>query len=137
VVQSPEGGALALQLPLFKLGLGGRLGSGRPWVSWITIDDIAGIFAHAVSTPGVEGVLNGTAPAPVRGAEFARVLARVLHRPAVLTVPKLGPSLLLGPEGARETAFASQRVIPARTQESGYAFAHPDLQTGLRAVLGR
>jgi uncharacterized protein (TIGR01777 family) len=137
IVQSPKGGALALQLPLFKLGLGGRLGSGRQWVSWITLDDIAGIFVHAVMRTNLEGVLNGTAPDPVRNAEFTHVLGRVLGRPALLPIPKLGPAAVLGPEGARETAFASQRVIPARTEATGYSFHHRTLEPGLRHVLAR
>ncbi|MGH8907386.1 MAG: TIGR01777 family oxidoreductase [Egibacteraceae bacterium] len=137
IVASPKGGALALQLPLFKVGLGGRLGSGRQWMSWITLDDIAGVFAHALDTADVEGILNGTAPEPVRNAEFARVLGRVLGRPALIPVPKLGPAVLLGPEGAAETAFASQRVVPARTEATGYVFRHRTLEAALRHVLAR
>jgi uncharacterized protein (TIGR01777 family) len=135
IVQSPQGGALALQLPLFRLGVGGRLGSGRQWMSWITIDDIVGIFAHALGQPDLDGVLNGTAPEPVRNTEYTRVLGRVLGRPAVLPVPKVGPAALLGKEGAEETALANQRVLPARTEATGYVFRHRDLETGLRHVL--
>jgi uncharacterized protein len=135
IVQSPRGGALALQLPLFRLGVGGRLGSGRQWMSWITIDDIVGIFAHALCEPGIDGVLNGTAPEPVRNAEYTRVLGRALDRPAILPVPKVGPAVLLGKEGAEETALASQRVLPIRTEATGYVFRHRDLNTGLRHVL--
>ncbi len=137
VVQSPKGGALALQLPLFKMGLGGRLGSGRQWVSWITLDDIAGIFVHAVCSPDLDGAINGTAPEPVRNAELTKVLGRVLGRPALVPVPKLGPAVLLGPEGAQETAFASLRAIPARAEATGYRFRHRTVQDGLRAVLRR
>ncbi|MGH8900177.1 MAG: TIGR01777 family oxidoreductase [Egibacteraceae bacterium] len=135
IVQSPRGGALGLQLPLFRLGVGGRLGSGRQWTSWITIDDIVGILAHALMEPSLDGVLNGTAPEPVRNAEYTRVLGRVLGRPAVLPVPRAGPAALLGREGAEETALASQRVLPARTEATGYVFRHRDLETGLRHVL--
>lgn len=135
IVQSPRGGALGLQLPLFRLGVAGRLGTGRQWMSWITIDDIVGIFIHALLAPGLDGVLNGTAPEPVRNAEYTRVLGRVLGRPTVLPIPKLGPAALLGKEGAEETALASQRVLPARTEAAGYAFRHRDLETGLRHVL--
>lgn len=135
IVQSPRGGTLGLQLPLFRRGLGGKLGSGRQWMSWVTIDDIVGIFAHALLQPGLDGVLNGTAPEPVRNAEYTQVLGRVLGRPAVLSVPKAGPAVLLGREGAQETALASQRVLPARTEATGYAFRHRDLETGLRHVL--
>jgi uncharacterized protein len=135
IVQSPRGGALGLQLPLFRRGLGGKLGSGRQWVSWITIDDIVGIFTHALVKPGLEGVLNGTAPEPVRNVEYTRILGRVLGRPAVLPVPKVGPAMLLGKEGAEETALASQRVLPVRTEATGYVFSHRDLEAGLRHVL--
>jgi uncharacterized protein (TIGR01777 family) len=137
IVQSPSGGTLKLQLPLFRAGIGGRLGSGRQWVSWVTLDDIVGVFHHALVSPDLEGVLNGTAPQPVTNAEYTRVLAGVLGRPAVVPVPRFGPAVLLGREGAQETAFASQRVLPARTQATGYVFRHPDLETGLRHVLGR
>lgn len=135
IVQSPRGGALGLQLPLFRLGVGGRLGSGRQWMSWITIDDTVGILAHALMEPGLDGVLNGTAPEPVRNAEYTRVLGRVLGRPAILPIPRVGPAVLLGKEGAEETALASQRVLPARTEATGYVFRHRDLETGLRHVL--
>jgi len=135
IVQSPKGGALGLQLPLFRRGVGGRLGSGRQWMSWITIDDIVGILTHALLTPGLDGVLNGTAPEPVRNAEYTRVLGHVLGRPAILPIPKLGPAVLLGKEGAEETALASQRVLPTRTEATGYVFCHRDLETGLRHVL--
>ena len=136
VVQSPKGGSLQVQLPLFRAGLGGRLGSGRQWLSWITLDDIAGVFVHAV-TSDVEGVLNGTAPNPVRNAEFTKVLASLLRRPALVPVPKIGPVVLFGREAAEEFALAGQRVLPARTQATGYRFRHPDLERGLRHVLGR
>jgi uncharacterized protein (TIGR01777 family) len=137
IVQSPKAMPLQLQLPLFRLGLGGRLGSGRQWFPWITLDDLVGIFAHAVTTPEVDGVLNGASPNPVRNAEYTHVLARVLRRPALIPVPWIGPALLLGRELADELAFANLRVLPTRTLASGYTFRHPDLEAGLRAVLGR
>ncbi|MGH3345056.1 MAG: TIGR01777 family oxidoreductase [Carbonactinosporaceae bacterium] len=137
IVQSPRGGALRVQLPLFRLGLGGRLGSGGQWVSWIGIDDIVGIFHHALANPDLAGVINGTAPHPVTNAEHTAILAGVLGRPAVLPVPGAGPAVLLGREGARETAFASQRVLPGRAEETGYRFRHRDLESALRHVLGR
>ncbi|MGH3327073.1 MAG: TIGR01777 family oxidoreductase [Streptomycetales bacterium] len=137
IVQSPRGGALRVQLPLFALGLGGRLGSGGQWVSWIGIDDIVGLFHHALASPDLAGVINGTAPHPVTNAEYTATLAGVLGRPAVLPVPEAGPAALLGREGARETAFASQRVLPGRAEATGYLFRHPDLESALRHVLGR
>lgn len=137
LVQSPAGGTLQLQFPLFQLGAGGRLGSGSQWMSWVSIDDIVGIFHHALTTPELHGAVNGTAPEPVTNAEFTRVLGRVLGRPTLLPVPRQGPVLLLGEQGATETAFASQRVLPAGAERSGYAFRHPTLETALRHVLGR
>ena len=137
IVQTPSGGALAQQLPLFRAGLGGRLGSGSQWVSWISIDDIVGAFAHAALSPDLEGPLDAVAPHPVRAADFAKALGSVLHRPAVLPVPAFGPSLLLGREGAKLLALASQRVEADRLTESGYTFRHPTLDAALRHVLGR
>lgn len=137
IVQTPLGSSLRLQLPLFKAGVGGRLGSGRQWTSWITLDDIIGLIHHALVTDEVVGPLNGTSPEPVRNAEHARVLGRVLGRPALVPVPPFGPALLLGSEGARETAFVNLRVLPEKALATGYAFRHPDLETGLRHLLGR
>ncbi len=135
VVQAREGGALAIQARLFKLGLGGRIGSGRQWWSWVALDDLVGIYLHAL-TSQVQGPLNGTAPNPVTNAEFTAVLARVLGRPALLRVPALGPRVLLG-QMADELLLNSARVHPAATQASGYAFRHPDLEPALRHVLYR
>ncbi len=136
IVQTPSGGALARQLPLFRVGLGGRLGNGSQWVSWISIDDIVGVFAHAALAPDLEGPLDAVAPHPVRAGDFAKTLGSVLHRPAVLPVPSFGPSLLLGREGAKLLAMASQRVDADRLSASGYAFRHPTLDAALRHVLG-
>lgn len=137
VVQTPSGGALAKVLPLFRCGVGGRLGSGTQWLSWISIDDIVGLFAHAALTPTVSGPLDGVAPLPVTAAEYAKVLGRVLHRPSFLPVPSFGPKLLLGGEGAEELALASQRVDATKAVASGYEFRHPTLEVALRHVLGR
>lgn len=137
IVQSPVGGALAKQLPLFLLGAGGRLGSGKQWQSWISIDDIVGVFAHALLTPSISGPLNGVGPEPVTGAEYAKVLGRVVHRPSILPVPSFGPKLLLGSEGADEIVLASQRVNADHLLATGYEFRHPTLEVALRHVLGR
>ena len=137
IVQSPEGGQLGLQLPLFKLGLGGRLGSGRQWLSWITIDDIVGVYEHALASDDLRGPVNGVAPEPVRNRTYTNVLARVVRRPAPFVVPKIGPAVLLGSEGADEVAMANQRVHPAVAERTGYAFTHTHLEPALRAVLGR
>lgn len=137
VVQSPAGGALHIQLPLFLTGAGGRLGSGRQWLSWISLDDIVGVLHHALVRDDVVGPVNGVAPYPVHNAEYADTLARVVHRPAVLPTPMAGPRLLFGDEGARYTALASQNVHCGVLSKTGYQFRQPDLETCLRHVLGR
>lgn len=137
IVQSPRGGTLRLFRPLFAAGLGGPLAGGRAWMSWIGIDDLVDIYLRALFDPRLDGAVNATAPEPVRNAEFTRTLGRVLHRPAVLPVPGLGPRLLLGREGAAELALASQRVLPAKLIASGHRFRHAGLEPVLRHVLGR
>jgi uncharacterized protein (TIGR01777 family) len=137
IVQSPAGGALKIQRLLFQSGLGGRLGDGRQWFSWIGLDDMVDVYLRALLDPRLEGPVNAVAPAPVRNAEFTSVLARVLHRPAVVAVPSFGPALLLGREGASEVAEASQRVRPTRLEKAGHAFRYPQLEPALRHVLGR
>lgn len=136
IVLTPEGGALAKLLPLFRLGLGGRMGSGRQWWSWISLADEVGAIRFLLDAP-VQGPVNLTAPTPVTNAEFTKVLARVLGRPALLPVPAFAPKLLRGPELAQELLFASQRVRPTVLEGAGYGFAHPDLETALRELLGR
>lgn len=137
VVQSPAGGALHIQLPLFLTGAGGRLGSGRQWLSWVSIDDIVGILHHALVRDDVSGPVNGVAPYPVRNAEYAETLARIVRRPTLLPTPMVGPRLLYGDEGARYTAAASQNVHSGVLAKTGYQFRQPDLESCLRHVLGR
>ena len=137
IVQSPRGGTLKLMRPLFSAGLGGRLGDGRQWLSWIGIDDLIDVYHRALWDSALSGPVNAVAPQPVRNSEYTRVLARVLHRPAVLPVPSLGPRLLLGEQGARELARASQRVIPQKLTAAGHRFRQPDLEQALRHLLGR
>ena len=132
-----RGGLLKPLLPLFKLCLGGRLGSGRQWMSWISIDDEVGAIRHLLDTPGLAGPYNLTAPHPVTNAEFTDTLGRVLGRPTVLPIPSLGPNLLFGKEMAALTAFVSQRVRSDKLAASGYTFRHDDLEAALRAVLDR
>ena len=136
IVLSGDGGALKKQLPLFKLGLGGKMGSGRQYQSWITIDDEIAAIIHLM-TSSDEGAVNLTAPNPVTQAEFARTLAKVLGRPAFLPIPTFGPKLLLGGELADNLLFTGQRVVPAALESSAYSFRHPTLEAGLRHVLGR
>jgi len=137
IVQSPRGGTLKLMRPLFSTGLGGRLGTGRQWLSWIGIDDLVDVYHRALWDTTLSGPVNAVAPQPVRNAEYTKTLAHVVHRPAILPVPSLGPRILLGAQGARELAAASQRVIPQKLSEAGHRFRQPDLDQALRHLLGR
>jgi uncharacterized protein (TIGR01777 family) len=137
IVQSPRGGTLKLMRPLFSAGLGGRLGDGSRWLSWIGIDDLVDVYHRALWDATLSGPVNAVAPQPVRNAEYTSTLAEVLRRPAVLPVPPLGPRLLLGGQGARELACASQRVAPRTLAAAGHRFRQPDLDQALRHVLGR
>ncbi|GAB2723412.1 TIGR01777 family oxidoreductase [Nocardia thraciensis] len=136
IVQSPRGGTLRLLRPLFAAGLGGRLGDGRQWQSWIGIDDLVDIYHRALWDTTLSGAVNGVAPQPVRNRDYTTILARVLHRPALLPIPGFGPALLLGAEGASELAAASQRVSPARLAAAGHRFRNPDLESALRHLFG-
>ena len=135
VVLSAEGGALKKMLGPFKLGLGGPLGSGKQWFPWIHIEDIAGIFYHAIKTGSLTGPVNGAAPHPVTNSEFTRELARVLHRPAFLPVPETALRVLVGEMA--EVLFDSQRVLPKAALASGYEFHHSQLAEALANLLGR
>ncbi len=137
VVLTSGGGALGRQLPLFRLGLGGRLGSGRQWLSWISLPDaVAGLLA-AVDDEALRGPVNLTAPGPVTNAEFTRALGRVLHRPAVLAVPAPALRLALGSTLADELLLAGQRAVPQRLTAAGHRFTHPFLDGALAAVAAR
>jgi uncharacterized protein len=136
LVLSPDGGALKKMLPPFRLGLGGRLGSGRQWMSWISIDDVIGAILHALSSPGLRGSVNVTSPEPVTNRDFTRILGRVLGRPTPFPVPALILRLALG-EMAEGALLASARVLPSQLLKSGYRFNYPDLESALRHVLGK
>ena len=136
LVQDVGGAGLPKQVLMFRFGLGGRLGSGRQWLSWISLDDIAGAYLHALTHDELEGPVNAVAPDPVTNAEFTRILARVLGRPAFLHVPAIAPKLVLG-EVADELLFTSLRARPARLLETGFRFRLPDLEATLRHTLGR
>lgn len=137
IVQSPRGGTLRLLRPLFTAGLGGRLAGGTQWTPWIGIDDLVDVYYRALVDTSLSGPVNAAAPHPVRNVEYTAILARVLRRPAVLPVPRLGPQLLLGTEGARELAEASQRVQPDRLLRAGHVFRDPELEPALRHLLGK
>src|SRR6266542_2922628 len=132
----PRGGVLPRLLPLFRVGLGGRFGSGRQWWSWVTLDDLIGIYRHALTASTADGPLHATAPNPATNAEFTATLAKVLGRPALVPVPSFGPRLLVG-QMADQLLFDSARVHPAATEASGYSFQHPNLEAALRHVLTR
>jgi uncharacterized protein (TIGR01777 family) len=136
IVQSPRGGTLRLFYPLFEAGLGGRIGSGRQWHSWIGIDDLTDIYLRVLVDAGLSGPVNAVAPAPVRNIDYTRTLATVLHRPAVIPVPGLALRLVIGEEGDRELAEASQRVRPDRLLAAGHTFRFSRLEPALRHLLG-
>jgi uncharacterized protein len=130
VVLGQGGGALSRMLTPFKLGLGGPLGSGRQWMSWIHLDDLCGIFLALLPKDSCQGAYNGTAPHPVRMGEFTKTLGRVLRRPAVLPVPGFAMKLLLG-ESA-DVLLRGQHVVPKRVLEEGFVFRFPELEPALR-----
>ncbi len=134
IVLSPHGGALERMLPFFKLGTGGRMGSGRQWMSWISMRDVTGGIHHAIDHVQVNGPMNLVAPHPVQNSEFTSVLGSVLSRPAVIPVPALALKLAFG-EMASATVLASQRVIPRVLQDSGFTFQDQTLQSALRHEL--
>lgn len=134
IVLSPRGGALRRMLLPFHLGLGGRLGSGRQWMSWIAIDDVIGAIEHALTSETLRGPVNLTAPEPVTNRDFTAALGRALSRPAIVPVPAPLLRLALG-EMAGGTVLASARVLPTRLLESGYRFQYSDLSSALRHVL--
>jgi uncharacterized protein (TIGR01777 family) len=136
VVLSAAGGALAVMLPPFRAGLGGALGSGRQYMSWIAIDDVTGVIQHVLSNESLSGPLNTVAPQPVTNREFTKTLGRVLGQPAFLTVPSFVLRLAVG-EMAEALLLASQRVLPARLQSFGYTFRYPQLEGALRHLLGQ
>lgn len=133
IVLSPTGGALAALLPVFRLGLGGRLGSGRQFMSWIALDDEVRAIVHALTRDDLRGPVNFVSPNPVTNAEFTVTLARVLRRPALFTTPARLLRLALG-EVAGEL-LGSQRVHPARLLAAGYTFRHPELESALRHLM--
>jgi uncharacterized protein (TIGR01777 family) len=133
IVLARGGGALAQMLLPFRLGVGGRLGSGKQWMPWVHVSDVVGLLLHAARTASIRGPLNVVAPAPVTNADFTRELARVLRRPALLPVP--GTALRIAFGEMSEILMASQRVLPRAAERSGYAFLHRQLPGALEAVL--
>lgn len=135
LVLSAKGGALAKMLTPFKLALGGRIGSGRQWWSWIHVDDIVGAVHHAMRTESLAGPVNLVAPNAVRNSEFTKVLASVLKRPAIFPVPEFALRLALGKMAAEELLLSSQRVQPGKLGASGYKFRFHELRTALEDLV--
>jgi hypothetical protein len=136
VVLSPAGGALAKMLPPFRMGVGGRLGDGRQYMSWIALDDVVGAIHHTLMHDTLAGAVNAVAPHPATNLEFTKTLGRVLHRPTIFPMPAAAARLAFG-EMADALLLASARVYPARLLESGYAFRCPQLEAALRHLLGK
>ena len=136
LVLSPEGGVLGKMLPPFRLGAGGRIGSGKQWFSWIALSDAVGALLFMLRESGLQGPVNVVAPNPVTNAEFTDAVGRVIHRPTLATVPAFAITLALGEMG-ENTVLASQRVKPQRLLDAGYPFGHPHVEEALRFELSR
>lgn len=136
IVLTTAGGALKPMLLPFRMGLGGRLGHGRQWMSWITLDDLLGAYAFALESEDLRGAVNGVAPNPVTNREFTRSLAEVLHTPALFPAPAAILRLALG-RMADELLLSSQRVIPEQLETHGFHFRFPDLKPALVHVLSQ
>jgi uncharacterized protein (TIGR01777 family) len=131
---SPVGGALKQMLLPFRIGAGGRIGSGQQYWSWVSIRDVVGAIQHAISNPSLRGAVNAVSPQPVTNAEFTRTLASALHRPAIFPMPAFAVKTIFGQMGD-ELLLASTRVLPGKLQASGYRFRHPELGGALRELL--
>jgi uncharacterized protein (TIGR01777 family) len=136
VVMSADGGALPKMLPPFRMGLGGRLGNGRQWWTWVSVRDVVGAIQHVLKNESISGPVNTVAPNPVTNLEFTKILASVLKRPAIFPMPAFAVGLIFGEMG-KELFLFSQRVEPAKLVASGYRFQHPDLRKALKAILRR
>lgn len=136
LILSPKGGALGAMLTPFKMGVGGTIGPGTQWMSWIALDDVLGVIHHVLDKDGLDGAVNTASPQPVTNASFTKTLGRVLHRPTLAPLPAFAARLALG-EMADALLLSSARVVPRRLEASGYRFRHPDLEGALRVLLGR
>jgi uncharacterized protein (TIGR01777 family) len=135
IVLARDGGALSKMLLPFRLGLGGPVGSGRQWLSWIALADVVEIIRLAIGDDRIAGPVNTVSPNPVSNADFARALGRVLHRPALLSAPAAVLRLALGAEMANETLLASQRVVPRKLASVGYVFRAPTIDGALASII--
>jgi uncharacterized protein (TIGR01777 family) len=135
LVLSPEGGALARMLPIFRTGLGGKLGDGKQWWSFISLEDVVRAFLHVIDRDDLEGPINAVSPEPLTNADFTRTLARALHRPAPFPVPAAALYLAMGRDMTREALLSSQRVLPRRLLATDFTYHHPTLGTVLNFQL--
>jgi uncharacterized protein (TIGR01777 family) len=135
VVLDQNGGALKKMLPIFRSGLGGKVGSGKQWMSWLTLDDAIGIVKHALVNESLSGPVNAVAPEPITNAKFTRVLAKTLGRPAIAAVPAFVVRSMFGKEMADSTVLASTRALPRKLIDSGYQFQHTTIEEGIRSVI--
>ncbi|MEN6627909.1 MAG: TIGR01777 family oxidoreductase [Candidatus Sumerlaeia bacterium] len=136
VVLDPHGGALAKMLPYFKSGIGGRIGSGKQYISWITLDDVVWMMDHVLANESVRGAINAVAPNPVRQAEFASELGKALGRPALVPTPATALRLMFG-QMAEETILASARVFPRSLLAGGFEFRDPDIETAFERFFSK
>ena len=136
VVMSADGGALPAMLTPFRMGLGGRLGNGRQWWTWVSVRDVVGAIQHVLNHETLSGPVNTVAPNPVTNAEFTRILASALNRPAIFPMPAFAVGLIFGEMG-EDLFLGSQRVEPAKLAGTGYQFQHPDLKNALKEILQR
>ncbi len=136
VVLDPDGGAMAKMLTPFKAGVGGKLATGKQYMSWVTRDDVVGIARFALTNESLSGAVNATAPNPVTNAEFTDALGDALNRPTVATVPAFALKAMLGTEAAQEMLLASTRVIPKKLLDAGYEFKHAEIHSALKDLVG-
>ena len=134
IILAKKGGALPQIMRPFKFGLGGRIGSGQQWISWITLQDVVSVIRNALENRAVSGAVNVVAPQPVRNADFAQALGHAMHRPAIVPTPAFALEFALG-EMAEALLLASQRVAPSRLEQLGYKFSQPELGSALASVL--
>lgn len=134
VVLGKNGGALSKMLPPFKMALGGPMGSGQQWMSWVHMDDLVNAIVYALETPSINGPINGTAPNPVTNKAFSKALGAALNRPALIPMPAFVLKLMMG-EMAEELLLSGQRVVPAKLTQSGFEFKYPQLDDALRDII--
>jgi uncharacterized protein (TIGR01777 family) len=134
IILARDGGALPKMMLPFKIGVGGKLGSGQQWMSWVTLEDVVGILRLAIENGSIRGAVNIVSPQPLQNAEFTKVLAKAMHRPALFPAPAFALRLALG-EMADALLLSSQRVVPQVLEKLGYRFLHADLPSALNTVL--